>query len=678
MNEYSDFSDAERLEMISSIHNSGLRFQNRVEKFINYTEYKLDDSPKKEKSIINTKDINFIKKLENCFECSIRIKYINIDLDPCTLRISMHDFEVLFKELLENAIDAQATNVKLIVKDGGKALIQVIDNGVGLTETDARLAFERHATSKIATAEDLFSLSTKGFRGEALASIAAIAHVDLQTKREGSELGCALKIEGSEVVSQDVTVTPKGSSLAVKNLFFNIPARRNFLKSNQVELRHIIDEFHRVALVHHDVAFQFYNNGSKLFNLISESFRRRIVHVFGAKMNERLVPVEEKTDVVNIRGFVCKPEFAKKSRGEQFFFANGRFIKSPYLHHAVSNAFEGLIKPDCQPGYFLFLEVDSASIDINIHPTKTEVKFDDENTLYAILRSTIKHSLGQFNIAPVIDFDRNSNLDTPYNYNQKKAILPKVVVDSGFNPFENDTISQKTNRSFQKQDVQGWKNLYTDVSNDDTPFSTVHFETEVVSPGIFESQNDAFETEQKTFQIQRKYVVTTIKSGMLLIDQNRAHKRVLFDRFLCENENGNGTSQQLLFPIKLDFTKNEINLLQNLASQLRGLGFVMSFTDRQISVTGIPSMMTESSIAQVLQNLLTNHEEEKQDTYTTKEITAKVLCESLAVKTGHLLEPESQIALVNDLFGCDEPKLDPFGKTTYITIGVDEIVKKFM
>ena len=330
------------------------------------------------------------------------------------------------KELMENAIDAGSTSIKLIVKDGGKTLIQVVDDGLGMSETDARLSFERHATSKISSAQDLFNLQTKGFRGEALASIAAIAHVDMQTRTADNEVGTHLKIEGSKIVSQDVVATPKGTSISVKNLFFNIPARRNFLKSNQVELRHITDEFHRVAMVHPSIEFHFYNNGAEIFNLPSTKHRQRIVHIFGSKMEHRLVPVNEETDVVKVSGFICKPEFAKKSRGEQFFFANNRFIKSPYLHHAVVAAFEGLIKSDTYPGYFLFLDVDPSSIDINIHPTKTEVKFDDENTLYAILRSTIKHSLGQFNVAPVLDFDHDPNLDTPYSYKEKGAVLPKV------------------------------------------------------------------------------------------------------------------------------------------------------------------------------------------------------------------------------------------------------------
>ncbi|HLT32511.1 MAG TPA: DNA mismatch repair endonuclease MutL, partial [Aquaticitalea sp.] len=355
------------------------------------------------------------------------------------------------KELLENAIDADATLIKLIIKDAGKTLIQVIDNGKGMSATDARLSFERHATSKIRTAEDLFSLNTKGFRGEALASIAAIAHVELKTKQEYEELGTQITIEGSDVTSQDVVVTPKGTAISVKNLFFNIPARRNFLKSNTVETRHIIDEFHRVALAHPNISFSMFHNGSEVFHLPESKIRQRIVNIFGGKTNEKLVPVEETTEVLKISGFVGKPEFSKKSRAEQFFFVNNRFIKSAYLNHAINAAYDGLLRDGNQPAYFLNLTVDPKSIDINIHPTKTEIKFDDEHTLYAILRSSVKHSLGQFNIAPVLDFEYDTNLDTPYDYKNKNAANPTVEVDRNFNPFVEQKTAGKQITAFKKQ-----------------------------------------------------------------------------------------------------------------------------------------------------------------------------------------------------------------------------------
>lgn len=580
------------------------------------------------------------------------------------------------KELLENAIDAGANSINLIVKDGGKTLIQVVDDGVGMSETDARLSFERHATSKISSAEDLFNLRTKGFRGEALASIAAIAHVDLHTRTAKAETGTHIKIEGSKVVSQEVAVTPKGSSISVKNLFFNIPARRNFLKSNQVELRHITDEFQRVALVHPSVAFRYYNNGSELFNLPSENFRQRIVHVFGARINERLVPVEEETDVIAISGFICKPEFAKKSRGEQFFFANGRFIKSPYLHHAIVSAFDGLIKPDAYPGYFLNLKVDPSSIDINIHPTKTEVKFDDENTLYAILRATVKHSLGQFSVAPVLDFERNRNLDTPYAYQNKDAVLPKVIVDTNFNPFSDSQTVNKQTTPYKKQNAEGWEDLYAAINPDN--FSSVEFESDSNSPEIFENQDTVSQAQQITFQLKRKYIVTTIRSGMVVIDQSRAHQRVLYEKFLQDITVKEAISQQLLFPLELNFTKKEVELLLNINESLSSLGFILNISGDSVKVAGIPSIMTESRIGTVLEELIEDFSEGYTgEGHSQAELMAKTLSKSLAIKTGQLLAQDSQIALVNDLFGCKEPSLSPFQKKTFVTLSGDEIDKKF-
>lgn len=579
------------------------------------------------------------------------------------------------KELLENAIDAGAIAIKLIVKDGGKALIQVVDDGSGMSETDARLSFERHATSKISSAEDLFNLRTKGFRGEALASIAAIAHVDLQTRTTGAEVGTHIKIEGSTLVSQNVTVTPKGSSISVKNLFFNIPARRNFLKSSQVELRHITDEFQRVALVHPSVAFRYYNNGSELFNLPSESFKQRIVHIFGSRINERLVPVEEETDILKVSGFISKPEFAKKSRGEQFFFANGRYIKSPYLHHAIVAAFEGLLKSDSHPGYFLNLEVDPAAIDINIHPTKTEVKFDDENMLYAILRSAVKHSLGQFSVAPVLDFEHDGNLDMPYAYQNKEAVLPKITVDNAFNPFAN-TTGNKNVSSYTKQNVEGWEHLYEGI--DPNNFSSVEFESDGNVAGIFESKDEGSQKQQITFQLKRKYVVTTIKSGMVVINQQRAHQRILYEKFLEDITVKKAVSQQLLFPIELVYTKSETRLLLRIKQSLSNLGFMLEISDEQVKVSGIPSIMVESGIGTVLEELLRDFSEgHEQHGFSQAELMAKTLSKSLGIRTGQVLEEDSQLALVNDLFGCKEPNLSPFQKKIFITLSGDDIDKKF-
>ena len=585
------------------------------------------------------------------------------------------------KELLENAIDAGATTIKLIIKDAGKALIQVIDDGKGMSVTDARLSFERHATSKIKTADDLFNLHTKGFRGEALASIAAIAHVELKTKQDDEEVGTQIKIEGSEVISQEVIVVPKGTSIAVKNLFFNIPARRNFLKSNTVEARHIIDEFNRVALAHSNISFSMYHNGSELFNLPISNKRQRLVNVFGGKTNEKLVPVDEVTEVLKISGFVGKPEFAKKTRGEQFFFVNNRFIKSSYLNHAINAAFEGLLRNGTHASYFLYLDVDPKTIDINIHPTKTEIKFDDEHTLYALLRSAVKHSLGQFNIAPILDFEHNKGMDTPYSYKNKDRITPSIEVDRTFNPFKEEDPSNGFSPNYKKEPASSWESLYigleskSNVSQHD--FSKVQFETDEVTSSMFD--NDDTKKVQKTFQIHNKYIVNTIKSGMLLIDQHRAHQRVLYEQFLQHITVKEAVSQQMLFPLSLEFSTTEITILQNLKEQLEQTGFVFSKMENEtIELTGIPVSVVESNISIVLEQLINDVENEVPDSnFSQTDMLAKSLAKSLAIKTGQRLTILEQEHLVNSLFACKEPSVSPTNRTTFITMRVEDLDKKF-
>ncbi|WP_339709759.1 DNA mismatch repair endonuclease MutL [uncultured Kriegella sp.] len=586
------------------------------------------------------------------------------------------------KELLENAIDAQATEIKLIIKDGGKSLIQVVDNGIGMSVTDARLSFERHATSKIEKAEDLFRLDTKGFRGEALASIAAIAHVEMLTKTDHDEVGTHLKIEGSKIVHQEVAVTPKGTSLTVKNLFFNIPARRNFLKSHQVELRHITDEFHRVALTHPNIEFHYYNNGSELFGLPKANHRQRIVHVFGSKTNQKLVPIHEETQVVKISGFINKPQFAKRSRGEQFFFVNHRFIRSPYLHHAVVAAFEGLIKSDTHPGYFIYLEVDPATIDINIHPTKTEVKFDDEQTLYAILRSCVKHSLGQFNIAPALDFEHDENMQTPYAYKNKTIVQPKVTVDAGFNPFVETNQKAPANRTYGKPNTQSWENLYVGLESkmgNQNP-NDVYFESDTITGSIFENQKEEIESVATTFQLRRKYIVTTIKSGMVVIDQSRAHQRVLYEKFLRNSTIKEAVSQQLLFPLSLSFSKADMAILKDIQNNLTAIGFAFEeIQGESFQITGVPLMVAESEAGMVLDQLISDYQlEVDENSFSQADILSKTLAKTLSVKTGEVLDNESQLALVNDLFACKESRVSPFNKPIFVTITEDEIDKKFM
>lgn len=585
------------------------------------------------------------------------------------------------KELLENAVDAKATDIKLIIKDAGKSLIQVIDNGQGMSVTDSRLCFERHATSKIRQAEDLFSLHTKGFRGEALASIAAIAHVEMKTKQDQEELGTHIIIEGSKFVSQEPAVLPKGTSFSIKNLFFNIPARRNFLKSETVEQRYIVDEFQRVAMAHPNIHFTMYHNGSEMFNLPISNFRQRIVNIFAGKTNEKLVPVKEETEIVNLQGFIGKPEFSKKNRGEQFFFVNNRFIKSGYLHHAVMAAYEGLLKDGAQPSYFLYLDVPPHTIDINIHPTKTEIKFDDEHALYAILRSAIKHSLGQFNVAPVLDFDRDPNLDTPYQYQNKEADYPTIQVDSNYNPFSEEKPNKSFASSFnyRKPEVQpSWESLYIGLKQAGQEITKMTFENDAVTSSLFE-ETEVEQEVKRTYQIHKKYIVSPIKSGMVVINQKRAHERVLYEEFLTSMTVKQASSQRLLFPLELYFSSAEIKLIAELQLALENLGFIFdAIHDDSILVSGLPITITESKASFVLDDLLTDLQDGIPDnSFSQNDTIAKSMAKSLAVKTGTYLTEKEQENLVHNLFACKEPNVSPFQKPTFITMSVEDLDKKF-
>ena len=568
------------------------------------------------------------------------------------------------KELMENAIDAGATSITLLITDAGKTLIQVIDNGKGMSATDARLSFERHATSKIKDANDLFNINTKGFRGEALASIAAVAHVALKTKQEDEQLGTQIKIQGSKITDQDVISTSKGTSISVKNLFFNIPARRNFLKSDTIETRHIVDEFQRVALTHPAITFLMHHNGNEIYNLKESNLRKRIVAVFGIKMNEKLVPINEKTDLITIEGFVAKPEFSKRKRGEQFFFVNDRYIKSSYLNHAVINAFDGLLEKGAHPSYFLYLKVPKSTIDINIHPTKTEIKFENEKDIYAILRATVKHSLGQYNVAPILDFNRDNTLDTPYNFNTKTTTsTPKISVDPNFNPFKNSEDNYHHEEvSFVKQS-QSWESLYTGIDTAETTHQQQLFNQEETTEN------------GKTFQIQKKYLLSSIKSGMVLINQNLAHQRILYEDFLESITVNEATSQQLLFPIQISFSKSDIEMIESMQTDLENTGFMFdTISNESVVIKGIPTSITESKIALLLEQLLEDMKiEVPESSFSHFDVMAKSFAKSLAIKTGTALSNKEQENLVHNLFSCKEPAAAPSGKATFKTLTIKEI-----
>lgn len=568
------------------------------------------------------------------------------------------------KELLENAIDAGSDHVQLIIKEAGKQLIQVVDNGKGMSITDARMAFERHATSKIKSASDLFALNTKGFRGEALASIAAVAHVEMLSKTSEDEIGTQIKIAGSEIREQEPVVAPKGTSISVKNLFFNIPARRNFLKSNTVELRHIIDEFHRVALAHPQIAFTFFQAGHELFDLPAANLRKRIVHIFGSKMDAKLVPVEESTSVSSVSGFVIKPSAAKRTRGQQFFFVNDRFIKSPFMHHAIMNAYDGLLSEGTVPGYFIFFNLDPQTIDINIHPTKTEVKFEDEQSLYAILRSCVKHSLGMFNVAPTLDFDRDPNLDTPYNQVNQIAASPQLEVDSNFNPFKNPDTPR-----FSKPNETNWESLYVEVESQPIP-SVLGDELNV----------SADYDSVKLFQLMNRYLVSSIGSALLVIDQQRAHERILYEQFLKTITQKQTASQQLLFTYDLELTSIQQVLLSDLEEVLIEAGFVFEKVgSSSISIKGIPASSSEKEIPNIFENLFASLESDlPSDSFSQSDLLSKSLSKTLSIKRGVPMKSEEQQRLLDDLFACKETQVSPFNRQIFITLTQEELDKKFV
>ncbi|PQJ14706.1 DNA mismatch repair endonuclease MutL [Aureicoccus marinus] len=574
------------------------------------------------------------------------------------------------KELMENAIDAGSDLIQLIVKEGGKTLIQVTDNGSGIPEEQVELAFQRHATSKIRQAEDLFQIQSKGFRGEALASIAAIAHVELQTRQAQDETGLRVRIEGGTLKEKEACASQVGSSFSVKQLFYNIPARRNFLKSDAVELRHITEEFQRIALAHPEVAFRFYSNGNVLFDLPPGNLKLRLVHVLGAKTKEKLVPVEEETDVVNLSGFILKPDYAKKSRGEQYFFVNNRFVKSPYLHHAVMAAYEGLLPANFYPGYFLFLEVDPARLDVNIHPTKTEVKFEDEQTLYAILRSAIKHSLGQFQVAPTLDFNRDPNLDTPYEYESKNPEKPLLQVDSSFNPFKD---SSPRPARVSKEQIEATTEVY------ESGFSSllIEEEPETTENRLFEEEPDYVEG-MSCFQWKRKYLLVDSPKGLLAVDQSRAHQRVIYETFLGSMTVQAAASQQLLFPLELHFSKKQMMALTEIEDSLKALGFDFAIGEDQVlSVHGIPSLLPEGRIPHLIEQLIADYEEGMSaGEWTQAELLARTLCRSVSIRSGDVLEKEAQQALLSEWLACKETLLSPFHKLIYIRISEGDIHKK--
>ena len=553
------------------------------------------------------------------------------------------------KEMLENALDAGSTEIKLFIKDAGKTLLQVVDNGSGMSKADLKMCFERHATSKIKSADDLFNIQSMGFRGEAMASIAAIAHVEVTSKLTDKELGTHLIIEGSKITTHEDCASLNGTSMKVKNLFYNVPARRNFLKSDQVEMRHIVEEFTRIALANPKVKMQLFHNNIELFHLPSSNLRQRIVNIIGDKKNETLVPIEEETTLVKITGFVGKPEAAKRTRGEQYFFVNKRFIKSQYLHHAVSKAFEEVIAYNYFPSYFINLNINPKLIDINIHPTKTEIKFEDENAIYAIIRATVKRSLGAYNIAPSLDFSQELSFDLDFSNKEPKTLLqPTIKVDSTYNPFEKKS-EYKLDAAIEKE----WKQ------------PTLSEE--------FDSNNELNELSQ----IGNHFIAVPNENGLLLIHQRRAHKRILFEYFKNILSQQKGQSQQLLFPNEINLNNTELEFIVSMQKELNAVGFIFEFKDSTLVISGIPPECQEENLHGIIENLIEQAKNSEQLNINLKDNLAKSLATSLAISEFKKLADEEMKSLKNELLKCKSPSVCPSGKRTMINLKTADLEKYF-
>jgi len=566
------------------------------------------------------------------------------------------------KELLENAMDAGATQIDLVVKDAGRTLIQVVDNGCGMSDSDARLCFERHATSKIHKSDDLFAIRTMGFRGEALASIAAIAQVELRTRQHDSELGTCLRIEGSQITSQEPAACPTGTSMAVKNLFFNVPARRNFLKKDSVEFSHIEEVFRRITLIHYDIAFTLNSNGRLLYDLKAGSLLQRISQLYGNPYKERFFAVEEETDIVKIKGFVGKPEFSRKTRGEQYLFVNGRFIKHPALSAAVEKAYADLLPEHSYPSYFIGLQVDPARIDVNIHPTKTEVKFIDDHALFAILRSAVKKALGQFTLATELSFDTPPEFNIPPAPKGYMPPAPRISYNPDYNPFR--STPAQTHLHLEKEiketkDTNDFNNLYY-----------LEGPKDITSPITHPLPTST------CLQVQNRYIVTSLSSGIAIIDQQRAHERILFER-IQNSESRTLNSQTLLFPVNCQFSPADADLFNELLPDLRSYGFAVApLSQCTFVITATPADLKEEDLQSCFDQMLADYKGSTMEKFSNR---SQSLCASLArqmaIRPGKVLSQEEMQQLVADLFACPMADIAPSGKKIITIVKPEELLK---
>jgi DNA mismatch repair protein MutL len=571
------------------------------------------------------------------------------------------------KELVENAVDSGADVITINVKDSGRTLVQVIDNGSGMSETDARLCWERHATSKIRLATDLFSIRTKGFRGEALASIAAIAEVSLKTKRKSDQLGTHIKISASVTNTNEPVACQDGSNFSVKNLFYNIPARRKFLKSNSTELRHIITEFNHIALAHPGIEFSLIHNNSQIYNLPKSNLRQRIIAIFGKNLNQNLIPVTTDTSLVRIDGFIGKPEFAKKTYGEQFFFVNNRYIKHPYFHKAVSQAYQQILPADAIPSYFIFFDSDPEKIDINIHPTKTEIKFEDEQAIWQILLAVVKESIGRYNLMPSLDFNTEGVIDIPVMRNETEIRVPQININRNFNPFENDLNTASRNPYRERADyfesVDPFENARKDFF---TPQQTFEDKT-----------GDNFTEGNKYLQVKNRFIVTAVKSGLMVIDQKRAHERILYEENLLSLSKDSFTGQQTLFPETIELNQADYVTFMGIIEDVNRLGFdIRDLGNNAIIVNGIPATVKNSALKDIIEEMLETYKSYEGDLQLeAREKIARSVANASAIPYGKVLEQEEMRNLVDHLFACSNPNYSPSGKQVINIINIEEIEK---
>jgi len=594
------------------------------------------------------------------------------------------------KELVENAIDAGSTAVTINIKDSGRTLIQVIDNGKGMSPTDARMSFERHATSKIREANDLFSIRTMGFRGEALASIAGVADVELRTRQHGEELGTFIHILGSSIQKQEADHCAEGTNFSVKNIFFNIPARRKFLKSNSSELKYIITEVQRVALANPELAISLYHNNSVIYNLPSENVRKRIISLFGKNINQSLIPVDTNTSLINISGFIGQPKSARKTLGEQFFFVNGRFMKHPFFNRAVQQAYDRILPPETFPSYFLYFEVDPAAIDINIHPTKTEIKFEDEQSSWHIIQASVREAIGKFNLMPSIDFDQAGSIDIPLSPLPGSSVPePEIRINPNFNPFEKERGSDRSYSSptsyRDERNMDNWQALYRGFEReaDQNGLSrgdhSDNQEDWVNQEGVQqEFKNEVLSIENHNFlQFKNKYILTPIKSGLMVIDQRRAHERILYENFLRIIDNHLAISQRQLFPAKLELNAVDQEILVVLDEELRALGFEIRHSGEDIYyVEGIPALLSHLNASDLVIKLIEDFKNRPVDVKEEiKEHIALLLSQSSAINYGVALKSEEILELFNLLFACKTPNYSPSGKTIVSIVSFQDFEK---